>query len=132
MIGQCLCGSVRYECDDPTELMLCHCKDCQRATGSAYAPIAMVPEATFRLTGETKSYAVKGTNGMAVNRHFCPTCGGQMFSTIDEVPGLIIVKTGTADNLPDIPVSAVFWTDSAPHFADVPAGAAAFPGNPPS
>ena len=132
MQGQCLCGAVRYQCEAPGSVILCHCKDCQRSTGSTHAPIAMVAEASFQLTGETRSFAVKGTDGMTVNRHFCPTCGGQMFSMINEMPGMVVVKVGTADDLPDVPVSAVFWTDCAPHFATVPEGAAAFPGNPPS
>lgn len=132
MRGQCLCGAVTYECEAPANVMLCHCKDCQRATGSAYAPIAMVPEATFKMTGEMKAFAVKGSGGMTVNRHFCPTCGGQVFSKIDEVPGTIILKVGTADDLPDVPVSAVFWRDRAPSFCNIPEGAVAFPGNPPS
>ena len=42
--GACLCGAVRYECmAEPVFSLNCHCLDCQRASGSAYLPVLMVP-----------------------------------------------------------------------------------------
>lgn len=42
--GGCFCGRVRYECDaEPRIAFNCHCRDCQYATGSAYAAVLMVP-----------------------------------------------------------------------------------------
>lgn len=39
--GSCLCGAVSYQSDaEPRYSFNCHCRDCQKATGSAYAPIA--------------------------------------------------------------------------------------------
>jgi hypothetical protein len=36
--GGCACSAIRYECDaDPVIMMNCHCRDCQKASGSAYA-----------------------------------------------------------------------------------------------
>src|ERR1700730_8733194 len=38
--GRCACGAVEYECDgEPVAMLNCHCRDCQRASGSAYAAI---------------------------------------------------------------------------------------------
>ena len=36
--GSCLCGQVRYEYDgDITEVSMCHCGQCRKAQGTAYA-----------------------------------------------------------------------------------------------
>jgi hypothetical protein len=43
--GGCACGAVRYETDaTPVAMFNCHCRDCQRASGSGYAAILVVPK----------------------------------------------------------------------------------------
>jgi hypothetical protein len=38
--GGCACGAIHYECNaDPVVMLNCHCRDCQRASGSAYAAV---------------------------------------------------------------------------------------------
>ena len=42
--GGCLCGSIRYTCDaEPALTANCHCKHCQRQSGSAFSTIIGVP-----------------------------------------------------------------------------------------
>ena len=42
--GGCACGAIRYErTAEPAISLNCHCRDCQRASGSAFAPIRRVP-----------------------------------------------------------------------------------------
>ena len=54
--GGCLCGRVRYESGgEPQFSLQCHCRDCQRASGSGYVAAVRVPSAAFRITrGEPK------------------------------------------------------------------------------
>jgi len=41
--GGCACGAIHYECSaDPLRMLNCHCRDCQQASGSAYAAIVVV------------------------------------------------------------------------------------------
>jgi hypothetical protein len=41
--GGCLCGAVRYTAEaDPTSATVCHCRDCQKFTGSAFAALIRV------------------------------------------------------------------------------------------
>ena len=50
--GGCMCGAVRYECEvEPIAMGNCHCRDCQRATGSAFAAAILVPTSTVNITG---------------------------------------------------------------------------------
>jgi len=38
--GGCACGAIRYECAaEPLYMVNCECRDCQRATGSAYCAV---------------------------------------------------------------------------------------------
>jgi len=42
--GGCLCGKVRYSADaEPTFVGVCHCKNCQKGTGTAFAIVVALP-----------------------------------------------------------------------------------------
>src|SRR6202008_2873145 len=57
--GGCLCGRVCYEArGEPLFGVVCHCRDCQRASGAGHVPVIGFWKSNFSLTGETKSYAV--------------------------------------------------------------------------
>ena len=54
--GKCLCGSISLKFkSEPKFFLLCHCTDCQKATGSAVASIVGVKENDFEIIGETLS-----------------------------------------------------------------------------
>jgi hypothetical protein len=47
--GGCACQSVRYECtEEPIVQLICHCRDCQRAGGSAFAAMMIVAADKFK------------------------------------------------------------------------------------
>jgi hypothetical protein len=121
--GGCLCGSVRYAIDRSGLLGQghCHCTDCQRATGSAFATFCFVPNAGFRAdSGEPKGFAVRGSSGGAVTRFFCSDCGAQLYSEVEMMPGLRFVKSGSLDDASWMRPQAVFWCDSAQPWAPIP------------
>ncbi|KAB8335412.1 GFA family protein [Scytonema tolypothrichoides VB-61278] len=96
--GGCLCGSVRYECSaEPLTMGNCHCRDCQRATGSAYASALLVPQCAVTITGDVKYYDVIGDSGNLVGRGFCPNCGSRLFSK-PPIPGLLGIMAGSLDD----------------------------------
>jgi len=97
--GGCACGAICYECTAAPAISLnCHCRDCQRATGSAFAPVRRVPTEALKITGEPKWYEVTGDSGARVRRGFCPECGSYLFALALFQPDLISV---TAANLDD-------------------------------
>ena len=100
MIGGCLCGAVRYECTgEPVFSLLCHCRDCQRQSGSAYAAAVRVPAVNFRVTqGEPKRYTKSGDSGNEVTRAFCPECGCMLFLQVSARPDLVGIRVGTLDD----------------------------------
>ena len=49
--GGCLCGAIRYQVQDaPSLALVCHCKFCQRRSGSAFAVIAYFEDHAVQLT----------------------------------------------------------------------------------
>ncbi|WP_427158061.1 GFA family protein [Aliinostoc sp. HNIBRCY26] len=96
--GSCLCGSVRYECSAPPIVMgNCHCRDCQRATGSAYASALLVPQSAVTIIGDVKYHEVIGDSGSIVGRGFCPICGSRLFSK-PPIPELMGIMAGSLDD----------------------------------
>ena len=78
--GSCLCGGVRFEIKSPfTAFRYCHCSRCQKASGSAHAANAFVPQAQFKwLAGEAliKRYDHPQAQRFAV--WFCTHCGSRV------------------------------------------------------
>lgn len=120
--GRCFCGDVTYEIrGEPVLSLLCFCSDCLAISGTdGYAGL-MVQEADFnQLSGKTSVHSKLGKSGRTVHRHFCPTCGSNLWGHTEL--GLISVAAGSLDN-PALfmPTRAVF-TNDAPAWARIPAG----------
>src|SRR3954452_2865549 len=74
--GGCLCGAVRYTAEaDPTSATVCHCRDCQKFTGSIFAALVRVPKESLTIEGTLKIFTSIGGSGNPILRHFCPECG---------------------------------------------------------
>ena len=57
--GGCRCGNVRYECTaEPIATLHCHCRDCQYASGGAFATVLLVPAAALRRVGDRSAALV--------------------------------------------------------------------------
>jgi hypothetical protein len=99
LTGRCLCGKVHYKSTGtPVRRFLCHCRDCQGSSGSAFHLGLTVPRDGFTVTGEVQAYRSKGDSGRQVARYFCPTCGSGVFNEIELRPGLVAIKVGTLDD----------------------------------
>ena len=97
--GGCLCGAVRYECAaDPVMTGNCHCRDCQKSGGGAFAPALAVPAVALKITGTVKYYDKKGDSGQIVSRGFCPNCGARLFGKPKAMPEITVVLAGSLDD----------------------------------
>ena len=109
MTGGCLCGNVRYSINSESiHCGVCHCRDCQRFTGSAFVSAVRVPLDSVRVQGELTVIETKGGSGQLIRRHFCPNCGSSVLGEPYR-PGMINVMAGTLDD-PSIfvPTTEVF------------------------
>jgi hypothetical protein len=81
--GACACGGIRIEGEaDPATVSVCHCTDCQTATGTAFRVSIPVAGAHLKVTGKPAIY-IKTTadSGNPRAQAFCPTCGSPIYST---------------------------------------------------
>lgn len=112
--GGCLCGAVRYVLHgDPGAVVLCHCAHCRRHSGSMFSVNVVVPQACFELRGEPRRYRDSGDSGRSVWRCFCGECGGPLFTLADAMPGVVIVKAGTLDDVPAAGPAVEIYVDQA-------------------
>ena len=97
--GGCLCGAIRYETEAPAMAMVkCHCRDCQRAGGSGYAPAIALPAAAVKITGTPRYYKTVGNAGKGIERGFCPTCGSQVLLKFERMPDMVAVHAASLDD----------------------------------
>jgi hypothetical protein len=114
-VGGCACGAIRYECTaEPLYMGNCHCRDCQRATGSAYFPAVGVSETAFRLTtGAPASYEKLADSGNTMRRAFCAQCGAPVFLTNSARPNLVVLYAGSLDDPSWVQPARDIYTASA-------------------
>jgi hypothetical protein len=112
--GGCACGAVRYECSvEPMMAANCHCRDCQQATGGAYASVCFVPRNAVKITGEVKYYEVKGESGNTLSRGFCSTCGSRLFGMPAVMPEAMGIMAGSLDDSKSHRPTMDIYTSSA-------------------
>jgi hypothetical protein len=100
--GSCLCQSVQYTITGNDKgAVLCHCSNCQKATGSAFANNHRFTRANITFTSGAdliKAYKDSNTtSGNTLTRWFCSNCGGCIYLTNDKFKGLIIVYSGSIE-----------------------------------
>jgi hypothetical protein len=132
MTGSCLCRAIRYEVSVPiAELRACHCKDCQKSSGTGGSVNAMIPTSGFRIThGAPRRYSVTADSGRTLHRFFCGECGSPLFSRREIVPETTSLRIGTLDNPPPMKITANIWINSARPWAHIDAATQQFPGQP--
>lgn len=97
--GGCLCGAVRYLAGgDVIAGLHCHCRDCQRSSGTGHVPVMVMPKALFQVQGETRSFATTGSSGLKAIRNFCPVCGSLLFGTPEMAPEIVTIYVGSLDD----------------------------------
>jgi hypothetical protein len=81
--GGCACGAIKIEAEaDPEKTNMCHCTDCQTATGTAFRVSVPVSGTTLKLTGKPTTYMkTTADSGNPRLQAFCGTCGSPLYST---------------------------------------------------
>ncbi len=112
--GGCLCGAVRYHADTkPLRVVVCHCTNCQKQSGTAFSLVVTIPSEALHLDGLTVDYADESETGSKVRRRFCGSCGSPLVSEAHSRPGVVFIKAGTLDDTSWLVPEAHIWCRSA-------------------
>jgi hypothetical protein len=100
----CHCGRLEVVTTcDPVRVVVCHCEDCQRRTGSSYNLGAVFEPADVTSGGKSTIYHRTGELGIRIEFHFCPVCGSNVYWHFDDM--LVVAAGCYAD--PSFPAPSV-------------------------
>lgn len=121
--GGCDCGKVRYRLNaEPMMINVCHCRACQRQTGSAFGVNLLIEAEHVELLGnEPVAREVPSGSGKGQAIHYCAACGSSVWSVYHAAgDGVRFVRGGTLDD-PTLTVpSAHIWTESKAPWVVIP------------
>lgn len=118
--GGCLCGAVRFECDELGSAGYCHCEDCRRCTGSAFNVSVSCATSAFRiLSGELGSFTKRSDSGWDLTRQFCLSCGSPIATSSPRDRTVIYIKAGVLDDPAAVDPKLQAWTCSKVVWADI-------------
>jgi hypothetical protein len=95
--GSCLCGGVRYKLTAELGAFgYCHCRSCQKASGSAHAANAPIDRVHFHLvTGQHLIREFESSPGKL--RAFCTHCGSPLYAYLVSSPDVLRIRLGSLD-----------------------------------
>jgi hypothetical protein len=99
-VGGCLCDAVRFVAtSNPLRITICHCRACQRSTGSAFLFQPMFSRGDFALTeGEPAVFRRRDACAPGADIHFCAVCGVKLFTTFEDQEEVVGVYGGAFDD----------------------------------
>lgn len=93
--GSCLCGNIQYQYDGTLdEISICHCEQCRKAQGSAFAAVSPVQSSAFFIL-RGREYLNEYRSSPNKVRAFCRECGSAIYSARDDQPELKRLRLGT-------------------------------------
>jgi len=102
--ASCRCGQLKAAVSgDPVRVSVCHCLNCKKRSGSAFAVQARWPKAQVQIDGASQTFVKVADSGNRATFHFCPECGSDVYYEIDgkfddKFNDLIAVPLGAFDD----------------------------------
>jgi len=127
--GRCACSAVRYKLTaSPLIVHACHCRDCQRLSGSAFVVNIWIERKFVELTdGAPKSFRLAGGTGKPHDVYFCQKCGTYLWSRYHGSPtDDLFVRAGTLDDPDAVSPDVHIFTRSKVPWLKLPERAKAF------
>lgn len=130
--GGCACGRIRYECSEqPIVQLICHCRDCQRASGSAFAAVIAVPSDRLKFSGsKLKYHSLKADSGRTMRRGFCSECGSPISIRRPETPLIEFLQAASLDDPSKFHPTCEVWVSSADPWHPIHSATRKFDQNP--
>ena len=130
MQGRCTCGTIRYRLTSrPMFTHCCHCRWCQRETGTAFALNAMIEADRVEiLAGEPDFTTIPTQSGKGQKIARCPICRIAVWSNYAGAGDAVrFVRVGTLEDPDACPPDLHIFTSSKQPWVALPEGAKAVP-----
>jgi hypothetical protein len=126
--GGCTCGSVRYRLTRaPLIVHCCHCRWCQRETGSAFVLNALIESDALELaSGRPELVPTPSASGKGQQIARCPGCRIALWSHYGGLDVMSFVRVGTLDEPDRFPPDVHIYTESRQPWVVLPAAARTF------
>jgi hypothetical protein len=126
--GQCFCGRVSYRMHGPPMFIhCCHCRDCQRQAGSAFAINGLIEANRIELLGEKPAPVRMATDsGYPHDIYRCTECGSALWSDYGGRTWLRFLRLATLDRPDDFVPDVHIYTRSKLPWVLLPQGVRAF------
>jgi hypothetical protein len=130
--GGCQCGAVRYEiAGPPGATYVCHCRECQKQSASAFGISVIVRSADVRLLkGQLRRWSRPTDAGRTLACFFCPACGSRVWHGDKDQEDKISVKGGSLDEPVDLTGAIHIWTARKLPGVPIPERARQYAGEP--
>jgi hypothetical protein len=128
--GRCTCGKVRYRMTGtPLFVHCCHCRWCQRETGSAFVINAMIEaDRVALLAGEPEVVWTPSNSGKGQKITRCPDCRIALWSNYSGAGDVIrFVRVGTLEDPDRFPPDIHIFTESKQPWVLLPPGTPSVP-----
>lgn len=128
--GGCTCRHVRYRLTSrPMFVHCCHCRWCQRETGSAFVLNAVIEaDRVEPLSGEVDVVDTPSNSGRGQKISRCPKCHVAVWSNYAGAgPAIRFVRVGTLDEPDHLPPDIHIFTESKQPWVVLPSGVPAMP-----
>ena len=98
--ASCRCGQLRATATgEPVRVSVCHCLNCKKRSGSAFAVQARWPREQVSVEGRSETFEKVADSGNRATFHFCPECGSDVHYEIEgKFDGLVAIPLGAFDD----------------------------------
>lgn len=98
--ASCRCGQLRATATgEPVRVSVCHCLNCQKRSGSAFAAQVRFRADQVRIEGRSSTHVMTAGSGNSATHHFCPDCGSDVtYVNHGKFDGLIAIPLGAFDD----------------------------------
>jgi len=112
--GSCLCGDIRFEITGEIKnIIYCHCSECRKAQGSAFATNGNLEEKHFKII-HGKENLTKYKSDKGQYKYFCKKCGSPIISKNNLHPDTVRVRLGTIETeITEKPEAHIFVSSKA-------------------
>ncbi|MGB2742216.1 MAG: GFA family protein [Cognaticolwellia sp.] len=121
--GSCHCGEITFEAEvDENKVLLCHCHDCQKLSGTAFRSVVVSePEGLTFTKGKPKEYVKVADSGNHRAQGFCQNCGSAIYATSEDTSNRVYgIRAGCIDQRDIlVPKSQIWYSSAVPWLNEV-------------